>query len=80
MQLAMPAPAYYGAMNVSGDLRAWSFTNFTWPDHTMEVSRMVRFAGSEGSEEWNFWVMVPAPITSQTVNMCSRRRIMMAPS
>lgn len=64
MQLAMPAPAYYGAMNVTGDLRAWSFTDVTWPDQGMEVSRMVRFAGSEGSERWKFWVTAPAPITS----------------
>ena len=58
MQLRMPAPAFYGAMNFSGDLRAWSFTDFTWPDQEHEVSRIVRFAGSDGSELWNFWVML----------------------
>ena len=56
MQLRLPAPAFYGAMNFSGDLRAWSFTNMTWPDQTHELSRIVRFAGSEGSELWSFWV------------------------
>ena len=56
MRLVMPAPAFYGALNVSGALRAWSFTDFTWPDQAGEVSRMVRFAGSEGSELWSFWV------------------------
>ena len=59
MQLAMPAPAFYGAMNFSGDLRGWSFTDLEWPDQAEEVSRMVRFAGSDGSEVWSFWVTLP---------------------
>ena len=59
IQLVMPAPAFYGAMNISGDLRAWSFTDFVWPDQAGEVFRMVRFAGSEGSELWSFWVTLP---------------------
>ncbi len=59
MQLRLPAPGFYGAMNFSGDLRAWSFTNMTWPNQTREVSRIVRFAGSEGSGLWSFWVLHP---------------------
>ena len=59
MQLSMPAPAFYGAMNFSGDLQKWSFTDFEWPDQAEEVSRMVRFAGSDGSEVWTFWVTLP---------------------
>ena len=61
MQLHLPAPAFYGAMNFSGDLRAWSFTDIRWPDQADKVSRVVRFAGSDGSEMWNFWVMLCFP-------------------
>ena len=56
MQLSTPVPAFYGAMNISGDLRAWSFTGKVWPDQAGQVSSIVRFAGSAGSEQRNFWV------------------------
>ena len=56
LQLSTPAPAFYGAMNISGDLRAWSFTGKVWPGQAGQVSSIVRFAGSGGSERRNFWV------------------------
>jgi hypothetical protein len=43
-------------MRISGDLLAWSFTDMTWQPGPQERDRVVRFAGTEGSELWEFWV------------------------
>lgn len=56
ISLSFHKPGFYGAMNFTGDMLAWSFTNKTWPAANREVWRIVRFTGDVGSEEWQFSV------------------------
>jgi hypothetical protein len=56
MAMTFPRSGFYGALNVTGNLLAWSFSPKTWPPGTDGVERVVRFAGAQGSEQWGFWV------------------------
>lgn len=54
--LSFPRPGFYGAMNVTGDMLAWSLTNKTWPAGGKKAERIARFTGADGSNSWNIWV------------------------
>lgn len=56
ISLSFPSFGFYGALNLTGDMTAWSFTDKTWPIEGAKAERMVRFTGAKGSETWRFWV------------------------
>lgn len=56
ISLSFPKFGFYGAMNFTGDMLGWSFTNKTWPAKVSQTERIVRFTGGEGSETWRIWV------------------------
>ncbi|KAK9839614.1 hypothetical protein WJX81_000975 [Elliptochloris bilobata] len=50
--MRLPRPGW-GSLNITGDVRGWSFTDKLSQEGP---SHMVRFAGNNGSEHWPFWV------------------------
>lgn len=56
ISLSFPRPGFYGAMNVTGDMLAWSLTNRTWPADGKKAERIARFTGADGSNSWSIWV------------------------
>ncbi|CAL8467649.1 g7187 [Coccomyxa elongata] len=58
ISLSFPRPGFYGALNVTGDMLAWSLTNRTWPAHGNKAERIARFTGADGSNSWSIWVVI----------------------
>ena len=56
VRIDLPRPGFYGAMNISGNGLAWSFTDKTWPASSAGMERVVRYVGAQGSERRSFWV------------------------
>jgi len=54
-----PQPGW-GALNITGPIRQWSFTESvpSGADGSHDQTHIVRFAGNEGSEAWSFWLQL----------------------